>query len=418
MNEIDIPNYRKVNHYDLENDYNNIVSFLKNKQNIPPGLNARQKARFIEKYSEFEMKNNRLFYKGLEIVQKNDIKETLNKIYVPSEGLGRGINSFYLLVQSKYLNITKSEVADFLRNQATYQLTFRPKPNIKKPTMKYNKPNIMWSMDLIDIHRYAGHNTQHKFILTIIDNFDKRVWLCGLKNKEAHAITNKLRPILERENPKAINLDNGGEFSKDNIPLFQEFGIKIVRSKSHVPISIIENLNGQVRKHLSQIFVHTGKLNWVNHLADIEENMNNFNALPKNVLKREQEVKERKENPPARPEPKFKVGDYVRILQSANDNKIRQEIKQHQQKYINVKYSIRLYKIYKTYKPRGNNSLPYYELIDVELNAIIGDTANKDKRRVFREIDLQKVPAKISDGFMLTFEENKKLNETKKKRDI
>ena len=257
-----------------------------------------------------------------------------------------------------------------------------------------------------------------KFILTIIDNFDKRVWLRALKNKEAHAITNKLKPILEKESPKAINLDNGGEFSKDNIHLFQEYGIKIVRSKSHVPISIIENLNGQVRKHLSQIFVHTGKLNWVNHLADIEENMNNFNALPKNVLKREHEVKERKENPPARPEPKFKVGDYVRILQSANDNKIRQEIKQHQQKYINVKYSIRLYKIYKTYKPRGNNSLPYYELIDVELNAIIGDTANKDKRRVFREIDLQKVPAKISDGFMLTFEENKKLNETKKKRDI
>ena len=103
--------------------------------------------------------------------------------------------------------------------------------------------------------------------------------------------------------------------------------------------------------------------------------------------------------------------------QSINDNKVRKELKQHQQKYIHVKYSIRLYQIYKVYKPRKTNSLSYYELIDVEANTIIGQDNDANKNKLHREIDLQLVPEN-STGVMLTQAENTKLNQTKKKRDI
>ena len=115
--------------------------------------------------------------------------------------------------------------------------------------------------------------------------------------------------------------------------------------------------------------------------------------------------------------PKFKIDDFVRVKQSTINNKIRAENKQHQQKYIHVKYSIRLYKIYKVYKPRKTNSLSYYELIDVEANNIIGQDNDANKRKLFREIDLQLVPEN-STGIMLTQAENTKLNQTKAKRDI
>ena len=269
----------------------------------------------------------------------------------------------------------------------------------------------MWSADLIDIHRYDGYNKQHKFILTMIDNYSKQVWLRPLKNKEAIAISRQLRPIFEKESPIMLNIDNGGEFR--DIQLFQEFNIKIVNSASHVPISIIENLNGQVRKFLSQIFVHTGTLNWIDHLADVEKNINDYNSLPKNIKKREKKSNEII----LKNKPKFKIDDFVRVKQSTINNKIRAENKQHQQKYIHVKYSIRLYKIYKVYKPRKTNSLSYYELIDVEANNIIGQDNDANKRKLFREIDLQLVPEN-STGIMLTQAENTKLNQTKAKRDI
>ena len=215
---MDIINYNSINHYNLDDDFDNVIKFLNTSQ-LPNNLNARQRKRFIEKYKDFRTNDKKeLFLHHLQVIKKQDQEKILQKLYTPDQGFGRGINPFYYIVQNKYLNITKAEVEKFLKKQVVYQLTFKPKTNIKKPTMKYKQPNHMWSADLIDIHRYDGYNKQHKFILTMIDNFSKQVWLRPLKNKEAVAISRVLRAIFEEQSPKMFNIDNGGEFQ--NIGLF------------------------------------------------------------------------------------------------------------------------------------------------------------------------------------------------------
>ena len=91
-----IPNFRKINNFGLEKDYNNIINYKQNKQ-LPDNLSNSQKTRFIKKYKNFKIKDdNKLFYDDLEVIKKADIDETLKPIYNNiSEGFGHGIKQFY-----------------------------------------------------------------------------------------------------------------------------------------------------------------------------------------------------------------------------------------------------------------------------------------------------------------------------------
>ena len=42
--------------------------------------------------------------------------------------------------------------------------------------------DAIWTGDLLDIHKYARQNMNHKFILVLIDTFSKYAWARPLKN--------------------------------------------------------------------------------------------------------------------------------------------------------------------------------------------------------------------------------------------
>ena len=56
-------------------------------------------------------------------------------------------------------------------------------------------PNVdaIWTADLLDIHKYARQNQNHKFILVVIDRFSKYAWARPLKNKTAIATAGAIR---------------------------------------------------------------------------------------------------------------------------------------------------------------------------------------------------------------------------------
>jgi len=404
-----LPNVRKLNNYNYEKDYDNIIEYLTN-STLPTKLSTQQQKRFIEKYKPFHLPaNNKLMYEKLEVIKKEDITKTLQPMYIPN--IGQGQNHFYAIVQNKYLNITKQDVINFLRKQVTYQLTFKPKIT-QQPVKKYTKPNVAWAMDLIDISRYSTHNRNYKFILSVIDVFSQQIYLRKLKNKEAHAINSVLKPIFETQSPKNLLLDNGGEFRGLNDALFKKHNIKILNTPSHTPQPNIEQINGNIRRILSHIFVEYKTLNWVDFIHDIETNINNYNALPRNIAKRQENIDNLENNII---KPKYRMGDFVRIKQTVFSSHARQENKAGFMKYQNVKYGIYKYKIARIYKSNKANGLPFYGLADMENQVVYTDDMKKIRR--FREIDLQKVPEN-SIGEVISFEQNQKLNQTKKKNEI
>ena len=140
---------------------------------IPDDLNDVQLKRFIERFKYgYTLKDNKIYFKHLELVSEEDRDNKLKEIYDdPNIGLGLGITSFYKLVKDKYIGITRDDVEKFLKNQTNYQLTKEPQHGINKPIIA-TYPNERWAIDTVDMKYYEKQtNDSYKHILMCIDYF-------------------------------------------------------------------------------------------------------------------------------------------------------------------------------------------------------------------------------------------------------
>ena len=97
-----------------------------------------------------------------------------------------------------------------------------------------------------------------------------------------------MKRILRRakRTPSVILCDNGGEFQGDFIEYCDNKHIHIRNTRSHSPTenAVVERVNAEIRKICRDIFVRTGKNNWIKYLPQIEENRNNaFHSGIKNT---------------------------------------------------------------------------------------------------------------------------------------
>ena len=403
-------NLRQINNYDLEKDHDKII-LLKKKNQISNDMTMKEETEFVKRYEEFFVINNEVYYKHFKVVLKRDVDKVLIKLYEDKTlGFAHGYTQFYEIVSDRYLNITRKETTAFLKKQVNYQLTFKPKKK-KQHVKKFNEPHKAYALDLIDIHRYSKYNKDKKFILTMIDVYSGQVWLRALTFKLAKDVHDVLKKIFEDIKPKLILMDNGGEFKGVNLDFFKELDIKIVYTPSHTPQPNIERVNRNIRKILSKLFVENKDFVWVDYLSDIESNINNYQNLPRNRIKREELAKERKNAPAVNMKPKFNIGDTVRVSQHVSEGHIRQEIKDGNQKYIHVKYSVDLFEVVKIYKPTNKaNALPYYSIKYKSDGEIVKELKNKKNKIVrFKEQDLLLIP-KDTVGEEITHRQNNKLN--------
>ena len=162
-------NYRSFNNYRLSNkDIESIKQYVL-RGIIPVEMNTYAKRNnFATRHEHFVVNRGKLLYErgsiSLEVVKKGDRVTALQKLYNnKAVGMGHGIQQFYKIVASKYLNITRKEVEDFLKAQIPYQLT-RKYVQAKNPTKKFTRENIAWSIDLIDMLQYERHNRHFKYI--------------------------------------------------------------------------------------------------------------------------------------------------------------------------------------------------------------------------------------------------------------
>ena len=70
--------------------------------------------------------------------------------------------------------------------------------------------NDLWSADLIDLQKCSVENVGIKYILLIIDIYNRFIWLFPLKNKEGKPILNDFKSI--KTFPANLWTDLGSEF--------------------------------------------------------------------------------------------------------------------------------------------------------------------------------------------------------------
>ena len=68
-------------------------------------------------------------------------------------------------------------------------------PTRNYPTIRivYNHIDEIWSIDLVDmIDKKISNNKEFRFIIVIIDNFSKHLWVIPLKNQKCTNINTRI----------------------------------------------------------------------------------------------------------------------------------------------------------------------------------------------------------------------------------
>ena len=158
----------------------------------------------------------------------------------------------------------------------------------------------------------------------IIDVFSKYGWAVPLKNKSGPEVTQALRQILRKNKCKKLWVDSGREFYNKNVyKLLKENDIEIYSTHNDEKCSVIERWNRTIKTKLWKYFSANGTYKYTDVLQALIDKYNttkhrSIGMTPTDARKPSnyQEVFKNlcfKKVQSRNIEPKFKVGDKVRI---------------------------------------------------------------------------------------------------------
>ena len=197
--------------------------------------------------------------------------------------------------------------------------------NLKKKKVYSSFRDNIWGVDLADMQPLSRYNKGIKYLLCAIDLFSKYEWVIPLKGKKGTSIVNAFQKIISegseaeskgRRKPNKIWVDEGSEFynnsfkdffKMNNIEMYSTYN----EGKSVVAERFIRTLKNKIFKHMTAI----SKNIYFDALDNIVNTYNNTVHKPIDVTSdsfAEYNEDSNKKNP------KFKVGDYVRISKYKN----------------------------------------------------------------------------------------------------
>ena len=166
-------------------------------------------------------------------------------------------------------------------------------------------------------------NKGFRFLIYVIDIYSKYAWVVPLKDKKGVSINNAFQNILKKSNrkPNKIWVDKGSEFcnrsmkswlEKNDVEMYSTHN----EGKSVVAERFIETIQNKIYKHMTSI----SKKMYIDKLDDIVNEYNNkkhrtikikpINVKDNTYIDFGNEVNDN--------DPKFKVGDRVRISKYKN----------------------------------------------------------------------------------------------------
>ena len=270
---------RRINNlFKNDNEIIDMMRFIRSGRLLYPDEVINQ-PKYLIKSRNFIIQNNALIYVplNLPLIRNPDKQNALDVLYADNiNSLGKGIDSFYRTVINNYLNITRKDVAEFLKSKQIYNLT-RPQRNPETYVLPtYLNPRDMFVIDTIDITNSS--ELQYKHIFTIADVHSRYTFLIPLRNLRTETIIDAFQTaIIDTGNvPRHIRSDNGKAFiSREFKTFLADNNIRISFNDSHNPVKVIENINGQVRKLIKELFIRTRNKIWARYLPEIQETMNN-----------------------------------------------------------------------------------------------------------------------------------------------
>lgn len=337
-------------------------------------------------------------------------EKILHKIYY-DEGFTFGRQKLFKLLQSRNIPITRAKVAAWLKAQHINQLYA---PTHKHKTIRISisaAPFQSVALDLADMmnFEYKGY----KYILMGMDLYSRLAIAIPLKSKTEDETLKGIKTILRRKgfkNTKSFRSDNGAEFKNHLLADYLKTkNIKQIFSSADTPSSNggIERLNRTIKTLIRKYITLTDNEDWIKILPKIINNYNNVeheatgktpNELSELTNQDEIEnIKNKMKNKVTQrlgdlnEQPKFQVGDQVRIKQSSEERP-----------RLAFTYSNELYTIAQVRNPRNSLSAPSYRL---------KDTHGELLPNVYYDTDLLLIPKVDNEIKLPTFYEISRLIE-------
>ena len=184
------------------------------------------------------------------------------------------------------------------------------------------KDNI-WGADLADMQLLSRYNKGIRFLLCVIDIFSKYAWVFPLKDKKGVSIVTAFQSILKQSNrkPNKIWVDKGSEFYNASFKKWLQDNDIVMYStnnegKSVVAERFIRTLKSKIYKHMTSI----SKNVYIDKLNDIVDKYNNtyHNTIKMKPIDVKDNTYINTGKEINNKDPKFKVGDRVRISKYKN----------------------------------------------------------------------------------------------------
>ena len=200
--------------------------------------------------------------------------------YVKGFLLGR--NKLYNHMKNKYPGMfdSRDDVGEWLKHQEVSQLfQYQRKPRVVS-SMIPQRPFHSLSLDLID--KSKKPSGPYKYILVIIENFNRYLFCYPLKSKKTKETSRALKEFFKyldeewyvgKNDIKFIRMDIGGEFKKEFADVLKERSIYISHTIPHMPQpnSIVERANGVIKRFINTlIFVRANEdySKWAEYLEE------------------------------------------------------------------------------------------------------------------------------------------------------
>ena len=276
-------------------------------------LKNRLDAACFQHNSSYAKYKDRLNRKQSDIVLKNKaLKITTDPRF---NGYQRGLAS---MVYKFFNERTKGSGINLKANSLNNEILAE---ELHKPIMKNFKRRKVYSsfkdnicgVDLADMQLISIYNKGIRYLLCVIYLFSRYAWVIPLKNKKGESIVEEFKKILDDSNrkPNKISLDHGSEFYNNKFKSFlKENDIEMYSTFNKGKSVVAERF----------MVTAIGENVYFNDLDDIVDKYNNTvhssikikrkDVADDSLVECSEETNEK--------DPKFKVGDNVRISKCKN----------------------------------------------------------------------------------------------------
>ena len=238
------------------------------------------------------------------------------------DGYQRGLASMvYKFFDSK---VSGSGAKLTLQNEQLAEELYKPiiRKIEKRKVYSTFKDNI-WGVDFADMQLLSKYNKGIRLLLCVIDIFSKYAWVVPLKTKKGISIVKGFQIILKQSNrkPNKIWVDKGPEFYNAYFKKWLRDNDTVMYSthnegKYVIAKRFIRTLKSKIYKYMTSI----SKNVYIDKLDDIVDEYNNtyhttikmkpIDVKDNTYINTSKEINNK--------DPKFKVGDHVRISKYKN----------------------------------------------------------------------------------------------------